>query len=850
MNLKKSILFYILFFVITSNLFAQGLKFSGQEVPINKRTSYNVFDAVTPEFDGRMDISFDIALYGGSEIGCILRLKDASRQKVYNLFYDGRSNSHRFMLNDEGFSCLLKAALDKKGHVNTLWMKVRLSFDMERDSVRLDIAGKSYYSAVPDLPDRWSPEIYFGKSDYYIDVPSFAIKNLEVSGAGRKKPYSFSLDEKEGETVHDLRGKPVGRVVNPEWLMNDFSRWKKLCAMSSATVASSGYNPAKKEVYYFNSDTLFTYNVLSGTISSVPFDGSCPLKMKLGNSFIDPDNDVIYAYEVWYRNPKDTLTPTVAKLDLNTLTWEAVSYDRLPMQMHHHGCFFDYARSRYTVFGGFGNMHYNGDFYTYDLQTQQWRHLNNLTGDRICPRYFTSMGYDRTISTMYIFGGMGNESGEQAVGRRYLYDLYSVDLTSGTVRKLWETGPMTENIVPVRSLYANGTGYFYTLCYPESRSESELSLYRFSIKDGSFSTLADRIPIMSDKIGTNANLYYDPELEKFYALLYETKDDISSTLSVYSLSFTPDVSTESSDSGSWKRIVWPLSAVMAAVLLFPALAVVLIRRRRHRSADTVAARPEYNSSVTEYGFRQGGTTHDTVKTVNSICFFGPFRATDKNGKDITQNFTPMQRKMLCLIVYYSVSGGISTRRLGAILWPDKQGESLKNLRNATLNYLRKALSDIGGVKIVYKSGNYFIESEDGFYCDYIRLYEITKDETVSPDDADELAGILSQGAFMDSIEDISLDAVKENVGQMVMRSLLPVVKDLYDKKGYADVLTFCEAMFRIDPFSDFALKYQISSLCRIKRTDEALLRYSTFIVEYRKVYDEDYPYRFEDLQKV
>src|SRR5690606_32738644 len=77
----------------------------------------------------------------------------------------------------------------------------------------------------------------------------------------------------------------------------------------------------------------------------------------------------------------------------------------------------------------------------------------------------------------------------------------------------------------------------YTLCYPEHFSETSLRLYRFSLKDGSYEILGDSIPIRSDKITTNANLYFDKGLNNLYALVQEFEDDISSELKVYSLAF-------------------------------------------------------------------------------------------------------------------------------------------------------------------------------------------------------------------------------------------------------------------------------------------------------------------------
>lgn len=533
MNLK-AILPLIFCIAGSVPVFSQGLKFAGLEQPIDKRTSYNVFGTSSPEFAGRLEISFDMALYHESEIGYIFRIKNKAEQKVYNLFYDGQGDRIVFMLNDEGYSSLIRAEIGTGVLENKNWIRTSVTFDMDSDTVFFSVADSTWSAHVPGMPDRWRPEINFGKSDYIIDVPSFAIKNLRIGGQ-----YSFRMAERFGTEVHDSRGRSVGKVSNPEWMMNDFYIWKHLCSMSSGAVSASVYDPESKEVYYFNRDSIRRYNVRSGEMTVSAFRNRCPVQMTLGTCFLDAARKRLYAYEVWYEHEEMKDSASVACLDLETLRWRTLSREQLPMQMHHHGGWFDQARSRYTIFGGFGNMHYNGTFYSFDLNSRQWRTSPAVTGESICPRYFTSMGYDSNTSTLYVYGGMGNESGEQAVGRRYLYDLYSVDMATGNVSRLWSTDLHRENVVPVRSMYIDGAGSFYTLCYPESISRSALTLYRFSIKDGSFVTLADTIPIMSDKITTNANLYYDSGMEKLYALVYESDDDVSNSLSVYSLSLLP-----------------------------------------------------------------------------------------------------------------------------------------------------------------------------------------------------------------------------------------------------------------------------------------------------------------------
>lgn len=191
---------------------AQGLKFNSAELPIDKRTSYNVFDERVPSFADRFDIEFDIRLYPVTEIGYILRIKNQKSDKIYNLFYDGQGDDF-FKLNEEGKCNLITAKIDREELLDAHWFRMKLAFDLKGDSITLTIHNRTFTATQANLPDTYSPIIIFGKSDHIIDVPSFAIQNLKV---GNSKNYTFELSQNEGNTVYDTKGRPQGgsRIPN------------------------------------------------------------------------------------------------------------------------------------------------------------------------------------------------------------------------------------------------------------------------------------------------------------------------------------------------------------------------------------------------------------------------------------------------------------------------------------------------------------------------------------------------------------------------------------------------------------------------------------------------------------
>lgn len=813
-----------------------GLKFNGSERPIDQRTSYNVFGDKTIEFSDRFDIDFNISLYPTTEFGYILRIKNNDSNQIYNLHYDGQGNDLVFRLNEEGRSNLLSAHMDREELLNLHWFRMSIRFDLTADSIVLIVHKSAFSTGAPGLPDTYHPTILFGRSDHIIDVPSFAIRDLSV---GHQDKYAFELNESKGNAVHDVSGKAMGKVLNPEWLINDAYHWRPQTSFKSQSVAGANYNPEKKEIYYFNKDSLFIYNVRSEDLSIKVFEQDNPVRLKLGTNFVDTENNKLYSYEPYLEEYNG---PTVANLDLDTYQWTVEDSEQLISPLHHHAACFDPVARQYTIFGGFGRMSYSNDFYTFDINTHQWDTLKGFTGDFLSPRYFSSVGYSNEKNMLYIFGGMGNESGEQAVGRQYYYDLYKIDLNTKKISKLWEIRWNKDNMVPVRGMVLVDSTSFYTLCYPEHVSQSLLKLYKFSIKDGKYEVLGDSIPIRSDKIATNANLYYDSSLNKLFAFIQEFDDDIASELKVYSLT-SPPITAEELASFSKDNNTNTLLAIILSGSLVTGIGYFLYKRIRSRKnvVDEEGAEGEF-IPVGRTDSRSATPTRP-----NSVYLFGEFTVFDRKHKNITYMFSAQLKQIFCLVLQYTTSeGGIASARLSSILWPDKPADKVKNSRNVTLNHLRKALGELDGIELVYDRGYFKIEQSPGFYCDYTRCIQIIS-ANEEEKYRDEMVEILSRGKFLQLSDHELYDSFKEEMEKKLEPVLLIEMEKSFDAELYETTIAFAEAVSNIDPLNDTALAFQVRAMQRLKLNDEARVRYQAFVIEYKKAMGSDYPHPFKTI---
>jgi len=822
--------------LISQESISQGLKFNGgNEQPIDKRTSYNVLGNENIVFSGYFTIEFDLSLYQTTRIGYIIRIKNQKSDKIYNLFYDGQGNNIQFKFNEEGKSSLITARIDKEELINLPWFKTIISFDLANNAIKLTIHNHTFVANNVGLPVKYYPVVIFGKSDYIIDVPSFAIQKISVGNHDKK--YSFALRENEGNVVHDLKGRSIGNVINPEWLINESYLWKFKVLFKSKTVAGANYYPEKKEIYYFNKDSLYIYDVRSGEIRTEVFKEPCPVKLTLGTNFIDPKHHKLYAYEVYFDESYPYNGPSISSLDLDTYQWTTESSDRLPTQLHHHGAYFDTGNQRYILFGGFGRMHYNKIFYTFDIGSKSWDTLQIKGDTTIYPRYFLSMGYQKKNNSLYIFGGMGNRSGEQVVGRKYFYDLYKVDLTTNHISKLWEIEWNKDNVVPVRGMVIQDS-CFYTLCYPEHYSNSFLRLYRFLLKDGSYKILGDSIPIHSDKITTNANLYFDSQLNTMIATVQEFDDDIRSDLKVYSLSYPPITAEELTGYLPVHKSYVYLWLAAVFCLVFFMIIVVWVRNQKHNrnlefegiQAEAVTVKKQHATDIP-----------------NAIYLFGEFSVYNRQKRDISYMFSSKLKQVFLLILQFSMEEGITSQRLSHLLWPDISEAKVKNSRGVTINNLRKILKELDGIELIYDKGLYKIELSDNCYCDYKRCLHIIS-SNLTEKTKEEILEILYRGKFLQSYDLSLFDQFKATIEQKLEPLLLTEMKKSYNENDYSASLSFAEAMLIIDPINDEAIAHLVKSLQKMKQNYEAQRRYLDFVNHYKKMMGIDYSHSIGDLR--
>jgi hypothetical protein len=338
----------------------------------------------------------------------------------------------------------------------------------------------------------------------------------------------------------------------------------------------------------------------------------------------------------------------------------------------------------------------------------------------------------------------------------HYYDLYRINLDKHSIKKLWEIKPDEEAFVPANNLIVSKDKQFlYVLCYPHERPKTSLRLYKFSIKDGSYQVVSGTIPVVSERIETDHNLFYNAKQDVFYCTTQEFETPSRSTIKIFALT-APPVSQEAfvaayqPKSKSFR--LYRILGGSSAFVLLCGIVVFFLRRRKDNDEPV---------TVNEERIAEQKIETEMGNKANAVYLLGEFTVYDKNKRDITYLFSPKIKQLFILILLNSrEKNGVISKKISTTLWPDKDVVKTKNIRGVTIYHLRNILSDIDGLELAFLNDTYSFISTEDFYCDYFVVREALKQTNVGEPSAFNYLDLVARGGLLQHIPEIWLDDFK------------------------------------------------------------------------------------------
>jgi DNA-binding SARP family transcriptional activator len=665
------------------------------------------------------------------------------------------------------------------------------------------------------------------------------IRNIELSRTGGKV-MTWDLQKHGINEVYDNTYTFSATTKNPTWLVDKHIRWVHTKEFTVGKYPSVAFNSSSGDLYAIDKNNLYT---LSG-------DGKIDQKKILhGNPVYTDANQLLYIDETNKLANYDLHSSTLSHFDFKQSSWENTDTTyNLPNYWHNNKFYNPLDRSVYT-FGGYGHFSYKNKFLRYDTAAGKWMEVQ--TTGAIPPRYLGASGLTPAKDKVLIFGGYGSESGKQELFPQSFYDLYSFDLRTHEIKKIWEfkSDHDDEDVVFSNSLIINEQdSCFYVLSFPKNKHQSFINLRKYSLTKPESQILADSIPFQFHDEHSFCDLFLSQATKQLVAVTsHKEKDQFK--INIYSVNYPP-LSTTDVFQHVKKTSNASIYGILIFILALSGVAVFVLVRKRKKQSKEHNLPKELHDTHPILGTEIKKALPEAEKMTSAIYLFGGFQVIDKNGNDMTGKFSMTVKELFVLILLHSAKfeQGVSTTTLQEHLWPDKDDMSARNNRNVNLKKLRGLLEEIGGVTIENNNAYLQLAISDNVVCDYHIVSKILANESVTDAAMIEvLLKYVKRGNLLPNIQTAWLDNFKSDISNKIIDVLLEYSQKLDVTKDDRVLLEIADAIFNYDTINQEALVIKCSVLNKKGKYSLAKTWYDHFAKEYKTLYSERYPKTFDEV---
>lgn len=842
--------------VDASSLYDYGLSLKSHSVPGIERTTLYLDDNQPFSIKNDFIISFQMYVRANEhDFGTILHLHTNTNQFIRFSFVAGEERHFPALVLNEGIININSPIEREK------WLDVSLHLRLKDNVIEIDYDNKKI-SAMAPLQGVKSVTALFGQmKEYLSDVAPIDLRNVTITQDG-KQIREWKLWKHNDTVCYDEIEGAVARAIHPVWLIDNHIEWK---------LVHQAKIPGKLDVAFNAREALF-YLVRSQSIDVLDENGTLQKEIAIRGGYpaVEFPNHLLYdtlSNKLVSYYPKKDIT---SRFSFDTERWSNEIRNTEEASNYNHARTFNPADSSFYFFGGYGFYQYRNDLYRMKYSTNQ---IEQVEYERpLYPRYSAAMAI--VGDELYIFGGRGNKYGKQELSSHYYWGLCAINLKNKQSRIVWQKNqPQEEGTIMASTMYFEPSDSSF---YAVSTNKGGV-LWKISMKDSVYSEVSKPIYNESTYQDSDFSLYTSPSHGKLFLVLDKILSNHTHELAIYSINMplVNEVDIRQSTAGESINNRWYLYAI--GILLLLVLAGFVLYRFKYNGKNkkapatkkgtekTVATTGKVQSqsdvpeskTIPKKEWMQESETIFT-ETVNyydrsraSISLLGCFNVRDKDGNDITSNFTPRLKHLLILLILYTEKNaqGILASKTTEILWPEKEETAARNNRNVNLRKLRVLLESIGDMEVMIENNFLRIKWGTGVFCDYHTLITCTKqfEQEKSEELLNRILEILLYGPLLPNTILDWLDDFKDDYSSYSI-DLLKNLLDIEISRNHQDmIIRLADIMFLHDPLNEEALAAKCSVLVTQGKKGIARNLYDRFCKEYHDSMGETYKVPFADL---
>lgn len=753
------------------------------------------------------------------------------------------------MISQDGFSIDLMNTVDHRGEYRpqvvagadysvipseiqwNQWVDVRLSLNPKEGTIAVDYNGtlvnihSEFLSKVKELRFAFGncPFEGFGVNS----VASVSVRDVKILSDGQLVRHWPLMRHSSKSTYDEVVGAGAA-AINPVWIADESISLKSVYQADYDHFVDVVYDGEESFYIMCPDGRIDVRNIVTGEGSQIKprRDGgispsNAPNQSKWCN------DDMILSYCIAQNR--------YGVYDLKTNRWDnKVQPD--PKNIYWNvTTSWDDTRGSLYCFGGYGFFHFSNILRVFTPTDPE--SFKIVTLNKIAPRFFASSVV--IGDSLYVFGGEGSRTGNQGIVEEYFYDLYRVNLDTFEESLIWESDnlPFGKFIPGENLVYDESEGCFYTTAI----TDDDFILVKLDVDDPVIEPMSLPAGV---RIGANiqySNLYRNKNGDALYALFIQADNSQSTKLDIMQIALPLRPVDEvivavSADEGGDK--VLPMYLILLIVILsvtVTAAVVVYFIISKDVSRKRIKNLKDITDLEELYDFSR-----------NSISILGHFHVRNRDGQDISSQFSPTLRKLLSILIIYTVKykQGILGDKLNMLIWAYKPEGTASNNRNVYISRLRAVLEGIDGVSIVTKNKYLSISFTDEVLCDYRELMRLV-DEYESEKDLSCLLSLVLRGPLLPNLEDEWVSEFKNEYSSMVLSFL----NEQIDNPGMSESvrIRLADTIMLYDKLNERALKIKCTISHANGNIASAKESYDMFCREYASVIGEEYGVSFKQI---
>lgn len=821
-----------------------GLYFNSHSYPTSERTTLLLNDGKPIKIKDVFRMTFNMDLRKNeSAFGNIFCIKTDDGKHIDAIFSMPEEDEYRpGLVVDKRLhhiNCEVKAGNN---------IKVGITFDRKNNKIIYDYSGHKTIVSV-DLKQTSAATILFGMHQdeaNYVDVAPINVRDINIY-YGNKRKFFWNLRQHDGDTCYDSISNAPATQSKGHWIFDDHVKWKTVFAYKSKEKIQITFNPADNIFYIVDNKSVYCFDPVKKVTNTIKVKGGYRAMMYANYIAFSPADNDLYTYNI-----KNGL---ISHFNFNTGRWSNENFIGDEPEQFNHA----WAAANDTVayiFGGYGFYKYHNSLYRINSKTGEIRKLDY--SPKINPR----MGAAAAVvgDKLYIFGGYGNATGEQELPCSYYYDLTCIDLNTLKSETVWtaEGDKETSFQLSAEMIYNKDDNTFLA-----ATTNNSGRLIKISIKEPGWKIVTDFIGEKFQYKDLSMNLYNSIKDNKIYVVINKRLNNLEHDIKIYSIdrpiqdNYIVEKKENKAGGPSW---LWLL------LLIIPAGGILIYYKKRAdrtndktemtATADTEAAKKPETGLHLEEEKEEKDEEHVKYYTPDGgyISILGKFIVRNRDGEDITSQFTRRTRNLLLMLLLHSEknSKGIEIHRLDEALWQEMNEEAARNNRNVYMRKLRILLEKVGNMEITNDKIYYRINLGNDVFFDYheaLAMMNRMKEEEDDKETTARTLELLFEGPILPNYSFEWLDKFKADYSNAVISLLTGQMNREIQKGNDSMAMKIAETIMMHDPFSEKALATQCSILCKRHKRGLAKNVYDNFCKNYETCIGEKYNLSFAEVCK-